>query len=754
MRSVSAGIILLIVLFNVTMASGQNTWTLVDKQQEVKGNSSIAIDRYFLYTLNESVLNSQLRNTSDVPLQGQLMQLPLPDGTMRSFKVRETPMMPDQLAAKYPELRTYTGVATDDERVTAKLDHTAYGFHAMIFDGDHTSFVDPYDNTNSGYYIVHYKADERTQSIVSTHCMVRRDGTGKEEQPVQLERKRGAAKTVNGSQLLTYRLALACDHEYAIASTGAASPTIAQVISKMLTSMNRINGLYERELSVTMNFVANEDTLIWTAATGGINGVDPFNGNDNLAAVCNTINQATCDNRIGNANYDIGHVFTTGAGGFSQVGCVCRTTVKAQSSTGRPNPVGDGFDIDFVAHEIGHEFGANHTFNNGSDDNCGDNNRYQETAYEPGSGSTLMAYAGICSPDNIQPHSDDYFHTASLIEIQNFIASFGGACAVKTTLNNNPRSVPSFSWSYDIPYLTPFELTPPDATGTDTSVSYCWEEWDLSIAGERLEDTHAEGPLFRSYGPVKSVTRVFPKIDMVLAQVLSNAGKNNAEGEKVPDVSRKMIFKLTVRNIVDGRGAFTVPDDSINLNVVNTGEGFKVTSQNTSGSIYNGNSTQHISWNVVGTDQVPVNTPNVDIYMSADGGYTWPYHIGRYVNNGGADVTLPNPDTTISAARIKVKGADNVFFNVNSNNFSVVHSDAGDTDIQIRPVPVHSVLRVSSGNKGALQTTVFNAIGQAIWNGEVNGELDMRVAYWARGIYLIRFVDVKGKRTVMKFVVD
>jgi len=756
-------IALCICFFIPFAAIAGSKWKRADAGKITLPAHSSIRKNYLAYTADEDGLKSQLFQLTTDPAQGQVVELPMPDGTTRNFKVWHSPMMPDALAAKYPSLKTFTGVAVDNPNITAKLDFTSYGFHAIVFDGINISMIDPAGNNQPGYYTVHYKKDETREPEDMMQCGVTQEAKFHPDENMDVTRK-VALRTSNGYQLRTYRLALSCDHFYASAVTGVTDPTIAQVLSKMITSMNRINGVYEREFAITMNFIANEDTLIFNTASGGVNGADPFASIDNDAYNCLLTNQTVCDTRIGNANYDIGHVFTTGAGGLSEIGVVCmpdepgNPSLKAESVTGQPQPWGDGFDIDYVAHEMGHEYGADHPFNDAINGSCNSNTIYPPTAYEPGSGSTIMAYAGICSPDDLQPHSDAYFNSVSLLEIQNYITGAGDVCAVHTPTNNKLVSLPPFTTSYTIPYLTPFELTAPAAADSvaDTSITYCWEQYNLGDVGQELVNTHQSGPIFRSFSPTTSPTRVFPNMTMVLADSLSNAGTEDAQGEKVPDVARFLTFRLTMRDIFQGTGCFLVPDDTVHLDVINTGMGFAVTSQNTSGNSYLGYTPLDITWNVAGTDAAPINTPNVDIYMSGDGGYTWPYHIGTFINNGSASIILPNPDTSITAARFKVKGSGNVFFNVNKDNFSVEHNSStiAPTAIEVYPSPVNTTLRLYSGDKGILQFVVYNSIGQKVMNGEVNGELDVPVNDWARGLYIIKFIDAKNQRTIKKFVVD
>ncbi len=710
-----------------------------------------------IYSLNEAELKSQLSALTSEPAKGQIIELPLADGSTRYFRVWRSSMIPPQLAAKYPDISVYTAEATDNRNITAKLDYTVYGFHAIIFDGINISMVDPVENNQPGYYAVHFKKDETRSPESVPHCGVTSDPTFRHNKDMDVTDK-VAMRVSNGYELRTYRLALACDYQYASAVTGLSTPSIAQVLSKMVTSLNRVNGVYEREFSITMNLIANEDTLIFNAPSGGVNGTDTFAAINDQAVLCNSANQGLCDQRIGNANYDLGHVLTTGAGGYSWLGCVCSAGLKAHSATGQPQPWGDGFDIDYLAHEMGHEFGAEHTFNDALSGSCGvQGNIIPESAYEPGSGSTIMAYGGICKPDNLQPHSDAYFHAKSLAEIQSqSMVGPGNTCAVHSPTNNKPVSLPAFTASYSIPYLTPFELTAPVAIDSvaDTSVTYCWEQWNLGDEGQTFANTHYYGPIFRSYTPVKSPVRVFPTMHMVLADSLSNAGIEGNQGEKVPDVARYLTFRLTVRDIYQGHGSFLIPDDSIHLDVINTGSGFKVTSQGYGGIEYLGNEPTTITWNVVSTNTTPINADSVDIFMSDDAGYSWPYKVGTYPNNGSAAIIVPNPASNIEFARFKVKGTRNVFFNVNLSDFSVYHNISTGSNIQVYPSPVHSILHIYCGNKGILQYMVCDAVGRVLIRGKVFGELDLPVNYWARGVYLIKLIDDKNQVTVKKIVVD
>ncbi len=284
-------------------------------------------------------------------------------------------------------------------------------------------------------------------------------------------------------------------------------------------------------------------------------------------------------------------------------------------------------------------------------------------------------------------------------------------------------------------------------------IYYCWEQWDLGDFGKTLSNTSAAGPLFRSFTPTLLPARPFPNVQMLRNGILSNAGKDNASGEKIPDVARTMTFRLAARSIHNGMGCISLPDDSIRLEVINTGgPGFTVTSQNTSGITYNGSSTQVVSWDVASTNGAPIEADSVDIYLSADSANTWKYHLGTFINTGTANVTIPNPDATIEKARIKVKGARNVFFNINSRDFKILRNF--ESSIQIYPVPARYTLHVEADKTGTLQAVVFDIVGRVTWEGQINNSIDLPVHLWARGMYIMKLIDPLGRKIIRRVVVE
>ncbi len=577
------------------------------------------------------------------------ISLPLPDGGYGRFRFVESPVMEPGLAAKYPEIKTYLGSGIDDPQARLRFDWTPHGFHAMILSDGDTVFVDPYLWGDTQTYVSYFKS-----AYPSMHQgFVKYEPLGNPHALDDLVQQVREQKITVGEQLRTYRTAIAATGEYTQFHGG----TVPLALAEIVTALNRVTGVYERDVAVRMVLVATNNLIIYT------NGAtDPYTNDDGFAMLDE--NQANLDAVIGDANYDIGHVFSTGGGGVAALGAPCVSGTKAQGVTGSPSPVGDPFYIDYVAHEMGHQFGANHTFNSVTG-SCGGSNRNASTAYEPGSASTIMGYAGICGADDLQPNSDDDFHSASFDEMIAYTQlGQGNTCAVVTNTGNLPPVVDAGVGGFTIPKNTPFKLTGSATDPDGDPLTYDWEEFDLGPAGSPNSPS-GNAPIFRSFVAVSTPERVFPKMTDIV---------NNTQtiGELLPSYARSLTFRLMVRDNHVSPSAGGVSYDTIAFSVSGTAGPFLVTAPNTPVS-WEAATPQTVTWDVAGTDAAPVSCTGVDILLSRDGGYTYPVTlVTNAPNDGSENVEVPNePANLVTTARIKVACANNIFFDISNTNFTI-----------------------------------------------------------------------------------
>ena len=589
-----------------------------------------------VFTLDISTILPQLQGISYregrlVGFVGEI-QLPYPDGSFHTFSIKRNKTMHPDYNAKFPQIMTLDGYAVDGSGAFAKWDVTPQGFHAMIMiPGKSTVFIDPMFKNNTQLYIVYHRKDFVTNKVKVCDVV---EEEGKPNSNV---------KSIFGTcELRTYRLALSNTAEYTTFHGG----TVVLAAAAQVTSMNRVNGVYEKDIAITMTIIPNNNLLIHTNAA-----TDPFT-NGNAGSMINQ-NQTSVDNLIGSANYDIGHVFGTNSGGLAGLGVVCTGGQKARGVTGSGAPIGDPFDIDYVAHEMGHQFGGNHTQNNP----C---NSVNAARREPGSASTIMGYAGICAP-NVQNNSDDYFHGYNLGEISIEILSNGHQCEVLTALNNTAPTIQSTSGNIVVPISTPFILTGNAIDAEGDVLTYLWEQMDNEASTQPPVATAVGGPNFRSFNPSTDSSRYFPKLSTL-------ASNGPFTWEVLPSVARVMDFRLSVRD----NHAVGACNDYTDLTVTTnaTAGPFVVTYPSASGITWPGGSSQTVTWSVANTTAAPINCSTVRILLSLNGGQTYPYVLSASTANDGSEVIVC-PNVVSNTARIMVMSGAQTFFDISNNNFSI-----------------------------------------------------------------------------------
>jgi subtilisin-like proprotein convertase family protein len=627
----------------LTGQSSSDLWQSVDPATiDLTGPRVIQPTKFTALRLNEVALLDLL---STAPLEGEaaatnsstLLEIPLSDGTVESFRIVEYYAMEAGLRAKYPGFRTYYGRGKDNPERRIRLDWTAAGFRAVLRVENGTAFVDPFAKGDTEYYVSYFKADYPAPAE-PFEC-----GVAEDREKIDGSEFLGEA---GDCQFRSYRLAIACTAEYSNFH-GANDPSESGlVLAEVLTSVNRVNDPYEIDFGVRLILIDDADNVFYYDAA-----TDPYtNGNPGqmIGEVGPDLNA-----NVGSANYDVGHVYGTDSGGLASLRVPC-TGSNARGVTGSGNPTNDPFWIDYVAHELGHQFGGNHTQNNGCNRSA--------ASFEPGSASTIMGYAGICTP-NVQSNSDAYFHAISIAEASNYIVNGNGnGCATIIPGPNNAPTVEAGA-NYTIPSLTPYVLT---ATGSDADPSdvltYCWEQYDNEV-GEIMppDPNNLQGPMFRSLIPTTSNQRYFPALTTVIANATD-------AWETLSAVTRPLDFRVTVRDNSFNAGPCTAEDD-MRVTVSQVAGPFLVTAPNTAAVWYE-NETKTISWNVANTDLAPVNCAAVDIKLSYDGGLTYSVILAADVpNTGTASVVIPQGPTT--TARIMVMCADNIFYDISNQDFTI-----------------------------------------------------------------------------------
>ncbi|UWY29081.1 M12 family metallo-peptidase [Flavobacterium sp. TR2] len=608
------------------------------------------------YKLNANLLSSKLASVTNKTAKIAASEITIPnaDGVLERFSVWESSNFDPELQAKYPEIRSYEGRGIDDKNAKIHFSVAPIGIQTMVFRAAKpTEYIE--QNPDNKLEYVLFKAQDNAESRKFLDCKT----TG-----LVSENKNAATAKIasNAKQFKTLRLALSCTGEYAAYFGG----TKAGALAGMNATLTRVNGIFNRDLAVKLILIANNQAVIYTDAA-----TDPYSAASVGAADGGPWAkevQTTLTNVIGEANYDIGHLFGASGGGGNAgcIGCICESPTSSDpigkgsafTSPADAKPEGDNFDIDFVAHEMGHQLGGTHTFSF--------QNEGYGTCYEPGSGSTIMGYAGVTKGYNIQDHSDDYFSYASINQIQSNLA--GKTCPVTSPIADNNPPVINAGSDYTIPISTPFVLT---GTGSDpegNSITYTWEQYDsatTAFAGNSFASAaKPDGPMFRSFSPTASPVRYMPALSSVLNNQLTTTW------ESVSSIAKTMNFTLTGRdNAAEGKAQTNT--DAMIVTVTAAAGPFAVTSQTEDNLGWAKGSVQTINWNVNNTNTLP-GSSNVNIKLSLDGGTTFPIVLAANTPNDGSEsIVVPSEIEVSTNCRLLIEPVGNIYYALNSKPFAL-----------------------------------------------------------------------------------
>jgi hypothetical protein len=594
--------------------------------------------------INQTLLNDTF---SDLQLPTSI-SLPLPNGLSVSVALSPSPILSTDLAEQYPKLMTYQAQQVDQPNNIGRFSISHLGLFGFFRYNNQWMLLSPrYQQETQEYASYWYKdapAESKNATLTADFLLAE----------TQLEAPELAQKLVNsGDTLRTYKLAISTTGEY----TQKLGGTAENVIAELMNLVNRINQVLLVDLAIQFELIDNQDIIFFDANN------DPYTNSD--AATDIEINQDIVDQAIGGQNYDIGHLLGTNPGGLAYVGEVCDSELKAQGYTGLNNPQGERFFIDLVAHELGHQLGASHSFNATNSESCASGQRNNNSAYEPGSGSTIMAYAGICGSQNLQNESDPYFHAISIENIRGYVDAFSQrSCGVETVTNNAIPQIQLTRNTYTIPANTPFVLNGTAIDTDDDTLIFTWEQFDnggtLGATGslDELNSDNRNNPLFRSYNPTDEAQRYFPRLKDVLA------GQTSL-GETYATTDRDMRFRLTAR---DNKGGVSQQD--LVVTVTTASQTFSVDTP----LQWQTASQQTVTWDIGDTLNAPISCSNIDILLITD------THdpletlvLSRTPNDGRQNIRVPN--ITSLAARLVLRCSDNIFYALSVETFSIISGE-------------------------------------------------------------------------------
>ncbi len=700
-------------IYSISFAQSTNFWNTINESAIVLSTDNdrgMIPDTYNTFGLDLDGLKTYLQGAplhrtaaaTDAPL---LVDLPLADGDLHQFRIVESPVMKPALASRFPHIKSFSGYAVRNNNIKVKFLYSDHGFQAFIKTPNGPAYIERYATGMDDAYIVYNKRDLNILSDVQFSCGVHNSDEflnqhdvlegldiehNHEQHTIQAGNRSGSMTVV---ELREYEIAVAGVAEWTAMHGG----DVSGGMSAVNTVVNLLNSVFESEVSVTFTLIEDNDLLIYTDAL-----TDPYSDVTDGGGLLQQ-NQNNLDLTIGNENYDIGHVMTVGcSGGLGGIagGVICSENGKGRGVTCQGGSL-QGAILNIAIHEVAHQFTASHTWDNCEGTITGNNilsQRASGTAFEPGSGSTIMSYAGACGEQNVQFGSDDYYHVGSLQQMFNHIHDgIGGDCPdIVPTTNNYPDLELPYEDGFYIPIRTPFELTAISSDADGDEISYCWEQYNTGPLSD-LGSPFGTAPSFRSWPPVDNPTRVFPRIQSVVSN-------SSLDVEVLPTYTRNLKFRCTVRDNNEDIGANIWQE--VSFEATEAAGPFRVQYPNDSGLSFEQGEYIEVLWDVANTDAPPVNATTVNIRMSADGGFTYPFTLAtNVVNDGAAFVHIPN--ITANNARVRVEAAENIFFDISNFNFQIVETE--DPGFAFTPTP--STQQICVPDDAIIDLNTFGLLG-------------------------------------------
>ena len=688
--------------------------------QDKRNQKIFTLDRK---TLDQKLTNVAQRHSDQV---GIVITMPNINGNLERFEVWEASNFSEKLQTKFSNIRSYVGKSLEDPSAYLRFSTGPSGISSTIFRANEKSeYLETY-STDGKYFEVHNEKSAKDDFACLT-----------ENEHAAAQSGENIDAKHSDQKFRTYRLALSVTGEY----TQYFGGTVEKALEAMNNTMTRVNGVFEKDMALNFVLADNVESLIFLDPT-----TDPYSNSSSMNS-WNRELQNHLTTTFGSENYDIGHLFGDAGGGGNAgcIGCICNDANKGSGFTSPADrkPFGDKFDIDYVAHEIGHQIGANHTFSN--------NIEGTGVNVEPGGGSTIMGYAGITSY-NVQANSDDYFTYRSILQVQNNLKN--KTCGIQKPILNTPPKIELVKTSYTIPISTAFKL---DAKITDAENDAFLTTWEQNNSGNsttedgnsRVKQTKTVGPNFRSFAPVKETYRYFPKFSSILTNKLLHTGTGNSVWESVTSVARNYDFTVTARDY-NPQGPQT-NTASVKIIASNAAGPFIVNTPNdTDNKLMLNASNFDVTWNVANTNIAPVNTAKVKVSISWDNGSTFE-ELGVVDNTGAANFALPANAKDVTNGYIMIEAVDNVYLAVKKFSTGTLATKELDAKKSlIYPNPSNGSFTIEQKTSGKVSVEIIDLNGRTVYTSSENASGNFKKQIDTKlpaGVYVVKVSSDEGQST-------